>query len=128
MQPLVCSIINTLNRTAMKARIFLAAAALVAVVAVANAQETKTTANPKGTGKNGTAYVDKNSNGVCDSYENGTSNRAKRSGKGAGHGNRHGHGKGSCSGQHQGKGNGANFVDKDGNGVCDNHEARTEKK
>jgi len=35
----------------MKARIFLAAAALVAVVAVANAQDTKTTANPKGTGK-----------------------------------------------------------------------------
>lgn len=112
----------------MKARIFLAAAALVAVVAVANAQDTKTTANPKGTGKNGPAYVDKNSNDVCDNFENGTSNRAKRHGNGSGHGNRHGKGMGHCCGQHDGKGKGANFVDKNGNGVCDNHEARTEKK
>ena len=107
----------------MKAKIFLAGLALVVVAAFASAQ------NPvgkKGNGNgtcNGTVkcstFVDANNNGVCDTYENRTTNASVKKGNGTG----------TCTGngQGQGKGKGKNFVDANNNGVCDTYEARTKK-
>lgn len=107
----------------MKAKIFLSGLALVAVTAFASAQ------NPsggKGNGQgkcNGTAkcsaFVDSNKNGICDTYENRTTNDS--GGKGTGTCT------GSGQGQKQGKGKGVNFVDANQNEVCDTYEARTKK-
>jgi len=61
------------------------------------------------------AYVDNNKNGICDNYENRTTNVSGNQGKCKGNGN--GQGKGNCK----------NFVDANKNGICDNHENRTKK-
>jgi hypothetical protein len=124
---MLCNFFNTLNTSIMK-RKTLFTAAFVAMVAIANAQDSKTSNNTKPSTKNRPSYVDKNANGTCDNYENGTSNHAKRCGKGAGNGNKHGHGKGHSNGKHDGKGHGTNFEDQNGNGVCDHHEDLANKK
>lgn len=99
----------------MKTKLFFAVLAIAAFTAVANAQDTKKSEPQKA---NGPAYVDKNGNGTCDNFENGTSNRAKHKGQGIGQGRKGG----KCDGK--GKGKGANYTDKDGNGVCDNLNTR----
>lgn len=107
----------------MKTKLFFAVLAITAFTAVANAQDTKKSEPQKA---NGSAYVDKNGNGTCDNFENGTSNRAKHKGQGIGQGRKGG--KCDGAGRHmrngKGKGKGANYTDKDGNGVCDNLNTR----
>ncbi len=105
----------------MKAKIFLTGLALVAVTAFASAQN-PASGKGNGTGNcNGTAkcsvFVDANKNGICDTYENRTTNASGCKGTGT------------CSGQgqKQGKGKGANFVDVNQNGVCDTYEALKKK-
>lgn len=105
----------------MKAKLFFAALAIVAVAAVANAQDTKKSEPQKA---NGPAYIDKNNNGTCDNFENGTSNRTKHKGQGIGKGRKDGKCDGTGRHMHNGKGKGANYTDKNGNGVCDHFDAR----
>jgi len=107
----------------MKAKIFLTGLALLAVTTFASAQNPS---GDKGNGQgkcNGTAkcsaFVDANKNGICDTYENRTTNAS--GGKGTGTCT------GSGQGQKQGKGKGVNFVDANQNGVCDTYEARIKK-
>lgn len=69
------------------------------------------------------AFIDANKNGICDTYENRTTNAKSGKGNGTGICNGTGNGKG----QNQGKGKGRNFVDANNNGVCDTNEARTKK-
>ncbi len=106
----------------MKAKIFLTGLALVALTAFASAQNQTGKGNGKGS-CNGTAkcsaFVDVNKNGICDTYENRTTNST--GGKGNGTGTCTGNGLG------QGKGKGKNFADANNNGVCDTYEARTKK-
>lgn len=117
----------------MKAKIFLSGLVLVAGLAFASAQNpVKGNGNGNGTcnvtGKS-SAFVDTNKNGICDTYENRTTNTAVRKGKGNGNCN------GACKGLGQGKGQGLgngqgkgkNFVDANQNGVCDTYEARNKK-
>ena len=113
----------------MKAKIFLTGLALVAVTAFASAQNP---VNGRGNGNgmcNGTgkssAFVDANKNGICDTYENRTTNLSVRKGKGNGTGTCTGIGSG--QGKKQGKGKGVNFVDVNQNGVCDTYEALQKK-
>jgi hypothetical protein len=103
----------------MKTKIFLTGLAFVAVTAFVSAQ------NPvagrgngmcNGTGK-GSAFVDADKNGVCDTYENRIANVSGRKGNG------NGNCTGTRQGQKQGKGKGKNFVDVNKNGICDNYEA-----
>jgi len=105
----------------MKAKLFFAALAIVAVAAVANAQDTKKSEPQKA---NGPAYVDKNNNGTCDNFENGTSNRTKHKGQGIGKGRKDGKCDGTGRHMRNGKCKGANYTDKNGNGVCDHFDAR----
>lgn len=103
----------------MKTKLLFAGLAIMAMTAVASAQNpTPGRCNGQGNGTGrGAAYVDKNKNGVCDNYENRLKN-----GK-AGKGNRNGY----CNGTGQGRGKGRNFVDANKNGVCDNFENRNKK-
>lgn len=105
----------------MKAKIFLTGLALVAVTAFSSAQ------NPVGGKGNGrgscnetakcSGFVDANKNGICDTYENRTTNGTVVKGNGTCTGNRQG----------QGKGKRRNFTDANQNGVCDTYETRTKK-
>lgn len=96
----------------MKAKIFLAGLALLAVTAFASAQNQggKGNGNCNGTSK-GVAFVDNNKDGICDNQGTGKSGAQKGKRDGTGNG--------------QGKGKGRNFVDANQNGVCDTFEART---
>jgi len=107
----------------MKANFFLTGLALVAMTAFASAQN-PTTGKGNGHGTcNGTAqcaaFIDANKNGICDTYENRTTNASGKKGNG----------NGTCTGngQGQGKGKGKNFVDANQNGVCDTYEALQKK-
>lgn len=104
----------------MKAKLFFAALAIVAAAAVTNAQDTKKAPQKA----YGPAYVDKNSNGTCDNYENGISNRTNRQGQGMGKGKKSGRCDGTGRHMRNGMGKGVNYTDKNGNGVCDHFEAR----
>ena len=91
----------------MKVKFFLAGFALVAVTALASAQNPVAgRGNSNGTSKSA-AFVDANKNGICDTYENRASQTSvgKRNGTGncVGQGNR----KGNNSGKRQGPGNGS---------------------
>lgn len=122
----------------MKAKIFLSGLVLLAGLAFASGQNpVKGNGNGNngtcnGTGK-GSAFVDTNKNGICDTYENRTANTAVRKGKGNGNGNCNGAGAGKGLGQGKGQGlgngqgKGKNFVDANQNGVCDTYEARNKK-
>ncbi len=104
----------------MKTKIFLAGLALMAVTAFASAQNQggKGNGNCNGTAKC-SAFVDANKNGICDTYENRTTNASGKKG------NRTGNCTG--TGTRQGKGKGKNFVDVNKNGVCDTYEALQKK-
>ena len=111
----------------MKTKIFLTGLAIVAVTSFASAQKPS---EDKGNGNgscNGTskcsAFVDVNKNGICDNYENRTTNTSR--GKGNGTGNCTGIG--TAQGQNQGTGKGVNFIDANQNGICDTYELRTKK-
>jgi hypothetical protein len=109
----------------MKAKIFLTGLAMVAVFAITNAQ---TPVNGKGKGNcngtcKGSAFVDANKNGICDTYEKRAADGTLR--KGNGNGNCDTTGKEQGKGKGQGKGK--NFIDANKNGVCDTYEARVKK-
>jgi len=108
----------------MRTKILLSALAVVLSVGLITAQEQdkkeKTT-----TTQQGPAFVDKDNNGICDNFENGTPGNPNANGKqrlldGSGRG------KGMGGGMRNGRGNGGrNCVDADKNGVCDNYENGT---
>jgi hypothetical protein len=107
----------------MKAKLFITGLAFMAVSALASAQNPGTqrrngNGRCNGTGE-GAAYVDNNKNGICDNYENRSTNVSGNKGKGSG--------KCNGKGQGQGKGKGKNFVDANKNGICDNSEASQKK-
>jgi len=107
----------------MKTKIFLTGFAIVVAMAFANAQNPivkKGNGNCNGTGKCA-SFVDADKNGICDTYENRTTNVSKGKGNGTCTGT------GSGQGQKQGKGKGANFVDANLNGICDTYEALQKK-
>ena len=109
----------------MKTKLFITGLALMAVTAFASAQnpvagQGNGNGRCNGIGK-GSAFVDKNKDGVCDNYENRTANVTDNKGKGNGKCD------GSGKGRRLGKGKGRNFVDANKNGICDNYEASTKK-
>jgi len=120
----------------MKTKLLITGLAFMALTTLASAQN-KSVSSPvpqAGTEK-GASFVDANSNGVCDNFENNSGNRGNCIGsggnKGCGMGGRQmmgkGNGAGMGKGMGQGKGNGKNFVDADKNGVCDNFETVSKK-
>lgn len=133
----------------MKTRLFLTAAAFMAITVIASAQTTTQTDKPASQGKTqGTAWVDANNDGVCDNYESGARQgrgqgnrqgqavhngrgRANCNGQGvaAGRGQGRGNGQGVAAGTGQGRHNGQGpaFVDANKDGVCDNLAATGKK-
>jgi hypothetical protein len=117
----------------MKTRLFITMAAFVALTIAASAQTTGNTAAPAGPGKGqGAAWVDKNNNGVCDNYENGTRmGRGQAAGKGQamhhGRGKGAGRGQGMAQGKGSRRGQGPNFIDENKNDICDNRETPAKK-
>lgn len=109
----------------MRTKLFLTGLALMAVTVFANAQDPATGRDNcngqrndqcNGTGT-GSAFVDKNNDGVCDNIQNGNTTGNKGNGKCDGSG----------KGQGQGKVQGRNFVDANKSGICDTYEARIKK-
>ncbi|MBK5195937.1 MAG: hypothetical protein JJE08_07925 [Proteiniphilum sp.] len=110
----------------MRTKILLSALAVVLSIGLVTAQEQDQDKKEKTTTtQNGPAFVDKDNNGVCDNFENGTPGNPNANGKqrlldgsgrgrGQGHGMRNGRGRG-----------GRNFVDADKNGICDYYENGT---
>ncbi len=72
-------------------------------------------------------FVDKDNNGVCDNYENGTRRMGKRMGQGQGLGRCRGagFGRGQFNMNGQGRGGNANYVDADKDGICDKQQDGT---
>lgn len=109
----------------MKIKLFITAMAVVAATALATAQNlNQSVRDTVGTAQKGPAYVDKDNNGICDNFENGTPGNPTANGKQAlrdGSGRRQGKG----MGMRNGKGNGRYFVDADKNGICDHFENGT---
>jgi hypothetical protein len=126
----------------MKTKLFITGLILMAMTTLANAQNNVVNqSRQKGTG-NGLAYVDANKNGICDNYENRTSdvpggrrnfycrfNCQERQGQGQGrrlrlrNGMGQGQRPGNGMGMGPGRGRNRNFVDADKNGICDYYEA-----
>lgn len=108
----------------MKTKIFISALAVILSVGLVTAQNQDQDNKEKTTSQNGPAFVDKDNNGVCDNFENGTPGNPNANGKqrlldGSGRG------RGMGYGMRNGRGGGRNFVDADNNGVCDNFENGT---
>lgn len=108
----------------MKTKIFISALAVVLSVGLVTAQNQDQDNKEKTTSQNGPAFVDKDNNGVCDNFENGTPGNPNANGKqrlldGSGRG------RGMGYGMRNGRDGGRNFVDADNNGVCDNFENGT---
>ncbi len=109
----------------MKTKVFITAMALVATIGLATAQNQNQAAKETAkTAQTGPAFVDKNNNGVCDNFENGTPGNPNANGKqrlldGSGRG------QGKGQGLRNGRGQGRFFVDADKDGVCDNFENGT---
>lgn len=109
----------------MKTRIFISALAVVLSVGLVTAQNQDQDNKEKATTTSkGPAFVDKDNNGICDNFENGTPGNPNATGKqrlldGSGRG------RGMGCGMRNGRGGGGNFVDADNNGVCDNIENGT---
>ncbi|MBZ4651869.1 MAG: hypothetical protein JG761_669, partial [Proteiniphilum sp.] len=103
----------------MKTKIFISALAVVLSVGLVTAQNQDQDNKEKSTtSQNGPAFVDKDNNGVCDNFENGTPGNPNANGKqrlldGSGRG------RGMGYGMRNGRGGGRNFVDADKNGICD---------
>jgi len=96
--------------------------AVVLSVGLVTAQEQDKTEKTTTT-QRGPAFVDKDNNGICDNFENGTPGNPNATGKqrlldGSGRG------RGMGCGMRSGRG-GGNFVDADKNGICDNVENGT---
>ena len=91
----------------MKTKIFISVLAVVLSVSLISAQEQdkKETVT---TTQTGPAFVDKDNNGKCDNYENGTTGQGRGPGKG--------------NGLRNGKSSAVNFVDANNNGICDRRE------
>ncbi len=132
----------------MKTRLFLTAAAFIAMTAIATAQTAQPAADQTGRGRAaGNVYVDADKDGVCDNVAKGTrpgrrayseganqkaANRGTGQGQGRGQavasGRGQGRGQGMAAGTGQGRGNGQGrfngrgpaFVDANNDGVCDN--------
>ena len=93
----------------MKAKLFISAIAVVLSVGMVTAQNQNPVRKDTTTStQNGPAFVDKDNNGVCDNFENGTAGQ--------------GRGPGNGTGLRNGKGRAVNFVDADNNGICDRRE------
>ena len=108
----------------MKTKIFISALAVVLSVGLVTAQNQDQDNKEKTATQNGPVFVDKDNNGVCDNFENGTPGNPNANGKqrlldGSGRG------RGMGYGMRNGRGGGRNFVDADNNGVCDNFENGT---
>jgi hypothetical protein len=116
----------------MKTKLLITGLAFMAMTSLLSAQNQGTgLSQMNGKGK-GTAFVDANKNGICDNYENRSSNSATTAGNSnwqrCGSGQRRGQGQGSGQvGMRQGRGNRNNFVDTDKNGVCDFRETPAKK-
>jgi hypothetical protein len=106
----------------MRTKILLSALAVVLSVGLVTAQEQDKTEKTTTT-QNGPAFVDKDNNGICDNFENGTPGNPNADGKGRlldGSGR----GRGQGYGMHNGRGRGGrSFVDADENGICDYYES-----
>lgn len=124
----------------MKTKLFITAAALIVLTALANAQDKAVNQGQQNNSTNrGVAWIDANNDGICDNFE------ARKSGnfKGQGQGNMRGAGPGQGQGMGMGRrgmgpcgsgqgmgqrqGNGRNFVDANNNGICDFRETPVKK-
>ncbi len=122
----------------MKTKLFISALAVVLSVGMATAQnQDPVKKDTTASSQRGPAFVDKNNNGVCDNFENGTprnpnangkqrlldgSGRGVNRGTGFRNGRGAGRGQGNRTGLRNGKGGAANFVDANKNGICDRRE------
>ncbi len=121
----------------MKAKLFISAIAVVLSVGMVTAQNQNPVRKDTTTStQNGPAFVDKDNNGACDNFENGTPRNSNANGKqrlldGSGRGMgfrngkgmpRRGRGQGCRIGLRNGKGSAVNFVDANKNGICDRRE------
>lgn len=116
----------------MKLKVFISALACVTTIGLATSQNQSQTKrqNARNT-QNRTAFIDRNNNGVCDNFENGTPRNThangkkafrNKSGKNRNKAIRNRRGQGNRSGLRNGKGKQVNFADANHNGVCDRRE------
>ncbi len=89
--------------------------AIIGFIAIANAQDNKTAANPK---TRGMMFVDKNGDGICDNFD-GTGLGNNRQGFHGKSQNNQGRGTGICNGK--GNPNCTNFIDANKDGICDKY-------
>jgi hypothetical protein len=125
----------------MKTKLLISGLALMALTTLASAQNSGVSGSqPKRSTEKTSTYVDANNNGICDNYENNTTNysncrrsvvnnscgmgRRQMQGQGQGYGPGMGRNR---FGMGQGKGRGRNFVDADKNGICDYLEPSAKK-
>ena len=103
----------------MKTKLFISGLALIATIAVVNAQSNGCCKNQQKRACKSSTYVDNNKNGVCDNAEKSTANVSGKKGNGTG----------KCNGMGQGqsKGNCSNFIDANKDGVCDNKKTAAKK-
>jgi len=104
----------------MKAKVILLSLAFIAILGFVSAQNNKTVAAKSEVKKE--CYVDSNKNNVCDKDENKTCTVGNGKGLKNGSGNGKGLGNGKCRRNGNCKTKGANYVDANKNGVCDNKE------
>ena len=114
----------------MKTKLFLTAAALMVLTALASAQDKAVNQNQQNVTTRGVQYVDANNDGICDNFEARRSGNFKGRGQGYMSGGRQGQrmgmGMGPC-GMGQGRGKGMNYVDANKNGICDFRETPAKK-
>lgn len=105
----------------MKAKMYLAAFALIATASLVSAQGQKKSTNSE---SKKSCYVDANNNNVCDKHEDKSctqgNGKGLHDGSGNGKGLHNGNGHGNGNGQGKGNKKGANYVDTNKDGVCDN--------
>ena len=129
----------------MKTKLFITGLAVMALTALASAQNNGVDKNQQNTSGKCLAFVDANKNGICDNYEyrmttvpvgdkNGNcrccvqgNQRGQGMGRGMGPVNGMWPGQKQGNGMGQGQGRNRNFVDADKNGVCDYFEAASKK-
>jgi hypothetical protein len=118
----------------MKTKLLITGLAFMAMTTLLNAQNQGDGRRQQNAADKGIAFVDVNNNGICDNYENRSSNSTATAGnnncKGCGQGLKHGQEQGSGKRgirQGRGQGNNRNFVDADKNGICDFRETPVKK-
>lgn len=112
----------------MRTKLFISALAVALSIGIVTAQnQNQVKKEETTTTQNGPAFVDKNNDGVCDNFENGTSRNPNANGKQRlldGSGRKQGKGKGQAigardgSGRKQGVGRGKAVGTRDENGVA----------